>query len=359
MDLLSLFQARNVETKFYRFFFVTNYSYFLGFIIHASFIYIFSYLEIDIMAKYNIASIFLFLLAFIINRKALYQFALILVIIEIPLHASLATHFVGWDSGFYVYLMALIPLIYFFPDWSNTVKMVLSVAITIFSLGLKYYSVENPPAMPITEDMINNLFYMNNTFFYVVLIFLSFYYSLAVKRSEEELQVSYEKINKLARTDPLTNLSNRRDTLERIELEALRCERAKSEMAIIVADIDNFKIFNDKYGHECGDFVLVAVADTVENLLRRGDHVGRWGGEEFIIVLPDTRLDKAMKVIEMLRDRLCNNSFKYKDVEHNVSMTFGVSVCHHSMDIEKCISAADKALLKGKQQGKNQVICAE
>ncbi len=311
------------------------------------------------MMKYNIISTLIFQIAFILNRKKWHQLAFLLILIEIPVHASLATHFVGWDSGFYVYLMALIPLVFFYPDWSHLFKISITVLVTFFSLSLKYYSVENPPTMPVPDSILNNLFYMNNFYFYVVLAFLSFYYALAANRAQEELQVSYEKINKLARTDPLTNLPNRRDTLERIELEALHCERTKTKLAIILADVDNFKKFNDLYGHDCGDFVLVAVADSIQSMLRRDDHVGRWGGEEFIIVLPNTTLEKATQVVEMIRLSLNTNSFNYKNEKHHISLTFGISMCGHSININEAIKEADAAMLKGKKQGKNQIVFAE
>ncbi len=356
MKLKNILHPREIEPRFFRFFFVTNYSYFLGVLIHSSFIYLFSYLGNTFMMKYNILSSLVFLTAFILNRKRWHQIALLLMLVEIPVHASLATHFVGWESGFYVYLMALIPLVCFYPNWSHLIKIILCIVITFFSLGLKYYSVEYPPTMQISSAVLNNLFYMNNFYFYVVLIFLSFYYALAANRAQEDLQVSYEQIKKLARTDPLTGLPNRRDTIERIELEALRCERNKSEMAIIVADIDNFKNFNDQYGHDCGDFVLVAVADCIENMLRRDDHIGRWGGEEFIIVLPDTNREKASQVIQIIQHNLNSNKFSYKDAEHHISLTFGISMCNHSMNIDKAIKAADNAMLKGKKNGKNQLV---
>ena len=356
MKLQNILHPREIEARFFRFFFVTNYTYFLGFLIHSSFIYLFSYLGNGFMMKYNIISSLIFLSAVILNRKTWHQLALLLILIEIPLHASLATYFTGWDSGFYVYLMALIPLVFFYPDWSQLFKINLSVLITFFSLGLKYFSVANPPAMPVSDTILNNLFYMNNFFFYVVLAFLSFYYALAANRAQQELINSYDKINKLARTDPLTGLSNRRDTLERIKLEALRCERHKSEFAIIVADVDNFKKFNDLYGHDCGDFVLVAVADAIETMLRRDDHVGRWGGEEFIIVLPNTSRDKAGTVVEMIRQSINNNRFNYKGEQHHITLTFGISMCNHSLNIDKAIKDADTAMLTGKKKGKNQVV---
>ncbi len=358
MKLLDILHPREIEDRYYRFFFVTNYSYFLGVLIHSSFIYLFSYINNDFMMKYNIISSLVFLTAFILNRKTWHQLALLLILLEIPLHASLATHFVGWDSGFYVYLMALIPLVCFYPSWSTLFKVVLCCLVTFFSLGLKYYSVLSPAATPVSTEVMNNLFYMNNLYFYVVLVFLSLYYALADNRAHNELQLSYQKINKLARTDTLTGLSNRRDTLERIELEALRCERKKCEMAIILADIDNFKEFNDQYGHDCGDFVLVAVADSIENMLRRDDHVGRWGGEEFIIILPETSAEKAAQVVEMIRQNLGANHFNYKGNEHHVTMTFGVSMCNHNKDIDKTIKDADAAMLQGKKSGKNKVIFA-
>ena len=355
MNIADFFRASDIAGKYYRFYFVTNYSYFLGFVIHTAFIFFFDYLNIAVMVNYNIFSTLLFFTAFLLNRKTWHNLALILIIAELPTHASLATHYLGWGSGFFIYLMALIPLVFFNPAWNNRIKIFLAVLVTSFTLALKYYSVENEPAALISEEIINNLYYLNTFFFYIVLSFLTFYYSLAAKISEDELQLSHDKIDVLARTDPLTQLANRRDIKEKLEREAIECEKHGKQMAIILTDIDAFKLFNDQHGHDCGDHVLVCVADVLSQSLRHNDYIGRWGGEEFIIILPDTGLNDAMTIAEKIRTQINLSRIEFNKLQHKVSMTFGVSICTCSQDVQQSIIEADQALLSGKQAGKNQV----
>ena len=355
MNLLSQFSEVEISPKYYRFFFVTNYSYFLGAIIHLSFIYLFADLNVPFMAKYNIVSTALFFAAFILNRRGWHNLGLILILLEIPTHASLATHFLGWDSGFYVYLMALIPLTFFNPALTNIGKILLAIVIAAFSLALKYYADTHQAAVPISQVILNNLFYINYFFFYVVLAFLSFYYSYAARKSEEALQRSHDQIDQLARTDPLTHLSNRRDTLEQLEKMRASDRERDQPLAILLADIDNFKSFNDSYGHECGDFVLVAVADRFKQLLRPTDHIGRWGGEEFIILLPHSGVDTAKLIAEKLRHEISQDELEFNHHRHRISLTFGIAICQKNTDIQRCINQADKSLYAGKQAGKNQV----
>jgi diguanylate cyclase (GGDEF)-like protein len=94
-----------------------------------------------------------------------------------------------------------------------------------------------------------------------------------------------------SRTDPLTKLSNRRDMLEKIEFERIRFERSKRPFVFILCDIDKFKNFNDEYGHKTGDFVLVSIAKLMLETMRKQDQVCRWGGEEFLLLLPETEFE--------------------------------------------------------------------
>ena len=126
-------------------------------------------------------------------------------------------------------------------------------------------------------------------------------------------------------------------------------------LAILLADIDNFKSFNDSYGHECGDFVLVTVADRLRQLSRATDHIGRWGGEEFIILLPHSGVDTAKLIAEKLRHEISQDKLEFNNQRHNISLTFGIAICDKDSDIQRCINQADKSLYAGKQAGKNQV----
>ena len=171
-----------------------------------------------------------------------------------------------------------------------------------------------------------------------------------------KLDIAYKKLDQLARIDPLTGLSNRRDFLEKVTNEKNRFERDNKSFAFILSDIDNFKSFNDTYGHDCGDFVLQKVAEVFSNTIRKQDALGRWGGEEFILLIPGSDPDTAMKIGEKLRVAVTSNTYHFGDLALNITMTFGVSLYEGKSSIDQCIKAADEALYSGKQQGKNRVI---
>ncbi|MCK4796958.1 MAG: GGDEF domain-containing protein, partial [Spirochaetes bacterium] len=125
-------------------------------------------------------------------------------------------------------------------------------------------------------------------------------------------------------------------------------------------DIDDFKKFNDTYGHDCGDFILVSIANTIKSILREQDNVARWGGEEFLLLLPDSNMEGAKITSEKIREKIASTPYYYNDIKLEVTMTFGVSVFDNdSIDIDYYIAKADKALYKGKKSGKNCVVSGE
>lgn len=192
------------------------------------------------------------------------------------------------------------------------------------------------------------------------------YYREALELSNQKLKkanadlLEYQKELELAaRTDSLTRLSNRRDMMERIENERIRAGRNQKPFSIVLGDIDNFKLFNDEYGHDCGDFVLISVADRMRTRIRKQDAASRWGGEEFLLLLPETELEGGGFLAESLRKEIAENDHQYKKNAFRITMTFGVSSFSQADDVNQCIKMADNALYTGKRLGKNRVILAE
>lgn len=178
-----------------------------------------------------------------------------------------------------------------------------------------------------------------------------------LRETNQELLKYQKELELAARTDTLTKLSNRRDIIEKIENEKIRFERSGRPFSLVLCDIDDFKLFNDKHGHDCGDFVLVSIAEMLRSRVRKQDGVARWGGEEFLLLLPETPLEGGVILAESLRKNISDYNYKYKNNNLRITMTFGVSIFDSlSMDIEQCIKIADKALYRGKDQGKNCVI---
>lgn len=176
-----------------------------------------------------------------------------------------------------------------------------------------------------------------------------------IKR-REELEV---ELKRQATTDPLTGLFNRRQYELLFERERERARRLDSPMSLCVLDLDHFKQVNDKYGHDLGDQVLKHIATLFTQRLRQSDIVGRFGGEEFIMLLPDTDLAQASIVVNRMREHLLASPLVTPEVTIALSATFGVTeVAADDRAIEDVIRRADKALYDGKQAGRNRVITA-
>ncbi|MBI9102429.1 MAG: diguanylate cyclase [Spirochaetales bacterium] len=178
---------------------------------------------------------------------------------------------------------------------------------------------------------------------------------------EKELQEANNKLQELANTDPLTGLLNRRSMKPLILREVERFDRQNTPFSLILCDIDFFKKFNDTYGHDCGDTVLTIVSKTMKENLRSLDVVSRWGGEEFLILLPGTELTEGREVADKLRlmiaDCVCSCGSDHKEL--SVCMTFGLSEFRAGDDLEVVIKRADTALYKGKEKGRNCVVVSE
>lgn len=173
----------------------------------------------------------------------------------------------------------------------------------------------------------------------------------------QELQHLKAQLEISAKTDPLTGLLNRRGMLEQIEQEKIRAERHKSHFSFIIMDIDHFKRVNDTYGHDAGDYVLREIAIHMKEFLRKQDILCRWGGEEFLVLLPDTDLRGGIILAEKCRSRVEKEVFNYNQKELHMTMSFGVSVrLEADMDMDTCIKRADECLYEAKNTGRNKVV---
>lgn len=166
-----------------------------------------------------------------------------------------------------------------------------------------------------------------------------------------------KKLEVSVRTDPLTDLPNRRGLAEKLEYEKIRFDRSKNPFTIIIGDIDHFKEINDTFGHDAGDQILTDIARMLKDNSRKQDIVSRWGGEEFIILLPETDLGNGAILAEKLRNKIEKETFVYQDKEIPVTLSFGLSVFNQkSLEIDDVIKQADKCLYEAKNSGRNKVV---
>lgn len=168
----------------------------------------------------------------------------------------------------------------------------------------------------------------------------------------------YKNIQELAIMDGLTQVFSRRHLLERFEEELKRSRKFKHNLSFLMVDIDKFKNFNDKYGHLVGDAILREASNTVKDNVRQIDFVGRYGGEELSIVLPETDKEQAILAAERIRQAIETRNIKVYDEELKVTVSVGISTFPDDADDSNLlIEAADKALYLAKKEGRNRV-CA-
>lgn len=165
-----------------------------------------------------------------------------------------------------------------------------------------------------------------------------------------------EKLTLISSQDPLTGLKNRRYFTSRAHEAWDSYERYAQAFSLLIVDIDWFKQINDTYGHHVGDLVLVKVAELLRTNLRNSDVICRWGGEEFLILLPQLNVHECYWVGEKLRKSVEKASFHCEGYDVNVTITAGIADIRESDSVEQCIHAADKKLYKGKADGRNAVV---
>jgi len=176
-------------------------------------------------------------------------------------------------------------------------------------------------------------------------------------RANIELKQANEKLSLLARKDELTGLNNRRVLDEALDQELLRSSRTKRGFTVAIADIDDFKKVNDTYGHDCGDEALKALSIVLRNGIRSMDHVGRWGGEEFLFVLPETSLEGSQIVLDRIRRRVEEIDLKCNGQQEKLSISIGMTYCKGQCERNYVVKEADIALYEAKRNGKNKVLC--
>jgi diguanylate cyclase (GGDEF)-like protein len=161
--------------------------------------------------------------------------------------------------------------------------------------------------------------------------------------------------------DPLTNLFNRRYLEEALERELLRATRNQTQVGVIMLDIDHFKQFNDTFGHAVGDLLLRELGNFLRRAIRGGDVACRYGGEEFLLLMPDTTLENLQQRAEQLREdakklRVANQG----ELWESITISLGVAIFpQHGPTSEALLQVADDALYRAKSNGRDQVVMAE
>ncbi|HRP94701.1 MAG TPA: diguanylate cyclase [Rhodocyclaceae bacterium] len=182
---------------------------------------------------------------------------------------------------------------------------------------------------------------------------------IAVREDITERKRFEEGLRRLANFDALTGINNRRHLMELADLEWKRAVRYGTPLSLLVLDVDHFKQINDTHGHSVGDQAICLVAQACLNAVREIDVVGRYGGEEFVIVLPGTHFAGALELAERLRRRVAGIRIKCGQPQPiSLTASIGVASLQQGDTFEQLLMAADKALYQAKRQGRDKVVAA-
>jgi len=183
---------------------------------------------------------------------------------------------------------------------------------------------------------------------------------LELEKANRKLEKQKQRLEELSITDSLTGIRNRRYFDEHIVLELEKCKRYNKRIFVMMIDIDDFKLVNDTYGHDCGDYVLVKLAQILRQTLRSSDLMARYGGEEFIAAVFETDATGAMLAAEKIRQKMENTVYSYRRKKIRRTVSIGIS-CYPepsgcAVAIDDVVREADEALYRAKKSGKNKCV---
>jgi diguanylate cyclase (GGDEF)-like protein len=326
---------------------VIRYVSWVGIVAHTGFVPMFVALDCPRLAAFNVASVAAWIAAALVNRRGRTTLAMGLIAVEVVAHAVLAVWTVGWTSGFQYYLLPLIPFVMFNDRLRGATVVGISAGVCAALIALRAVAPED--AGVVQGAFAPLLRYANLAIPVLALALVSFYFRRASTLAEQRME-------SMAHTDPLTGLLNRRSMEQRLREAAQGFQRTGRSFCVVMADVDHFKRINDVHGHEAGDRVLRAVAALLSDRLRMHDAVARWGGEEFLLLLPETDLELARDVADRLRATAEARLREAAGFGQDVTLTFGVAMFDRPMRVDACLKKADEALYAGKASGRNRVV---
>ncbi len=317
--------------------------------IDAAWIPMYAWIGSPVLSGLNVISVGMYAAAYQLIQRRRNTAALVLVWLEVLCHAALGSLLIGWDSGFHYFLLMFIPTIVV--SARSGLALPLVVALLVYYLGLHAVCQAFAPLTPLEPWALRVAFWVNVCLIFGLYSFMTGFYRVTIVKAQQKLVAA-------ATTDPLTGLVNRAHVQERAQVELSGGRRRGEPIALVLADVDHFKRINDELGHAAGDEVLVRMAKLMRDNLRDIDVLARWGGEEFLALLPASSGASAAAVAERMRQAVVDTPIEIGGRTVNLTMSFGVAEIDGVADLQAATARADQALYISKHGGRNRVTCA-
>ena len=321
---------------------------------HLLFIPFFLYLKLYVLAGANVGSVFVYLYAiFGLGDKTLitHDDRAIgwLVYSELIGHAVLATYYLGLESGFHYYIYTLAILPFFTHRYAFKTQLLRLIGIIAVSLFLNIYFREHQPLHGLARQYIFIIGNINLVFFLLISSGLVLLYA-------QYEQKHYDQLKNRSMFDSLTGLYNRLFLVEYSEKFFANKTTRSLSPALLVVDIDYFKAINDRYGHTIGDRIIQHTAKLIRETVGLHTHTARWGGEEFVTLIPNI----SQEALEVLCQRLVQvfheQPATYKTISIRVTVTCGASLRKKDETFSELFIKADTALYEGKVSGRDRYV---
>lgn len=326
---------------------LVGYGALLAILVHTLFAIVGWSIDAPLLSHLQIVSIAIYSINFVIMRRGGLGFATALTWIDLLGHSTLACWIVGPEAGFQFYSWILSPLIFANVNRTLRTKIRVAILLCVFYVSVDVWTHYMTPLLTVEASSLAMLRYFN------IGSFLLATTMAAVLQARTNLEAA-ERLRVAADTDVLTGLINRRRMSDWMDRHVQNARREAQPLTVLLIDVDHFKTINDRYGHAVGDEVLIEVGARLGKTLRRDDVLARWGGEEFMALLPNADLAAAREIAERARLAVSATQLS-KRMATPVTVTIGIAQWSAGENFEATIHRADVALYQGKNDGRNRI----
>ena len=318
---------------------------------HVFFGIYFAYLGIYQVVFLNAIDVVVYIAAYLINRTGRTRLASFIIVFKVIIYSLMATFLFGTDvnAQWFIMVAALPAALYL--DFTK-LQRILIVAAMPFLINLQLsFPWMSPPPFDMGDNIVLRYLFANVIVF--SFIFTVTVYAIITRKVADMQAKEIDDLEHKSNIDPLTELNNRRHAEQFFKDLVANSQNIPSVFCLI--DIDDFKSVNDTYGHNVGDTALSTVANILRGNTRQTDLVCRWGGEEFLVVLPKCNLEAGSKILEKIRKAVENEAISSEAGKIKITITAGASILTDN-NIEMALINCDKNLYEGKRSGKNKIV---